>query len=337
MPSVRTVKEGVQEQGSAEKISWILQTKPAGGTPTSPSVKVFDLVGETRIDVTGTVIPAGTPSIAGDSIVLPLIQSLTPGHTYRVEVSFVSFGNTEVPYFLIQADPNSGPTQRYAIDSSVNKFDGLYTDGVKLGSVVNRAWFPGSATDVADLNPNWVAAIRDKFVGNEVTVIIRGKPYNASVYSDGVGHNLISIYTYPYATDLTIDITVGGLVEWTMMTGGFPGIVTVQISGGELNWATYSLTASKTAGQFKGYKNGTQQGSTVNCGINWTNPLGPLWVGSPKWLGWASDCIISFGIVATQPQLATIHTKLEAGTLTTTDLDTIFGAGNYGWWKLDEG
>jgi len=93
------------------------------------------------------------------------------------------------------------------------------------------------------------------------------------------------------------------------------------------------------------YKRGIQQGSAVNNLGIWSGSL--LYYGTiignaslssviSSWKGWLSDCIIGFGVVANPTQITTISANLENNILTTNDLDTIFGIGNYAWWKLDE-
>ena len=223
-----------------------------------------------------------------------------------------------------------------AYDSGLHVLNGIHT-GVTLGGSVNRAYYVGvdaygSNTDI------YSTALDALFDGKEWTVIIRGAIRHASTWSDGVNHNLISIYTYPFGNDATIDISAGGLLEWTMMTGGFPGIITRQISASDLGWMTLGMTISQSASEMRAYKEGVQQGAAVGAGMDWSRPLwvNGCYIGAPTWKGWAADCIISFGVVATPTQMLTIHTALDAGTLTTTALDAIFGAGKYAWWKLDE-
>jgi hypothetical protein len=123
-----------------------------------------------------------------------------------------------------------------------------------------------------------------------------------------------------------------------MMTGGFPGIIFRQVAASDLGWMTLGMTISKSAGEMRAYKEGVQQGAAIGAGIDWSRPLWVYgcYIGAPRWKGWAADCIISFGVVATPAQMLTIHTKLDTVTLTTADLDTIFGSGKYTWWKLDE-
>ena len=222
-----------------------------------------------------------------------------------------------------------------AHDSGSNHLNAVYS-GVVLGGSVNRAYFDGldQSTKVDIYSPELDAL----YNGKEVTIIVRGAVRHASTWTDGVNHNLISIYTWPFGNDATIDISAGGLLEWTMMTGGFPGIILRQVATSDLGWMTLGMTISQSASEMRAYKEGVQQGAALGAGMDWSRPL---WIygcmiGSPRWKGWGGDCIISFGVVATPAQMLTIHTKLDTVTLTTADLDAIFGVGKYAWWPLDE-
>ena len=225
---------------------------------------------------------------------------------------------------------------RWAIDYGANALNGIHSQDVLLEGPITRAYYNGSLQDSkTDIYSSALDALYD---GNEVTLIIRGTVRYASTWLDGKNHNILSIYTYPFGNDATIDISTGGLLEWTMMTGGFPGIIVRQISTNSLDCMTLGMTISKIAGEMRAYKEGVQQGAALAAGIDWSRPL---WVtgcmiGSPSWEGWASDCIISFGVVATAQQMLIIHNALNSGTLTTSALDSIFGVGKYAWWKLDE-
>lgn len=85
MITIREIRESPVEQGSDESITYNLITTPWGGSPTSPSVKVYELDGGVLTDVTATVC-TGTASVVGDKITLPAIDDLKIGKTYRVEV-----------------------------------------------------------------------------------------------------------------------------------------------------------------------------------------------------------------------------------------------------------
>lgn len=103
MSQKRSVEEGDQVQGVDEQIAYTLTTTKVGSAPTSPGVKVFDVKANFE-DVTSTVMPAGSPLVAGDVITLPILKALTAGKTYRVEVQYTLSGNVLKTYFNVVAE-----------------------------------------------------------------------------------------------------------------------------------------------------------------------------------------------------------------------------------------
>lgn len=99
----REVKEGKLIQGADEKIAYQLTTTPWGSTPTSIIVKAWDITDGGRTDVTATVL-SGTASVTGDVITCPVLQLLTAGNWYRLEIQFVAGGDTWEAYAIIQAE-----------------------------------------------------------------------------------------------------------------------------------------------------------------------------------------------------------------------------------------
>jgi hypothetical protein len=82
----RQIIESPLYQGEDERIPYTLTTTPWGSSPTSPAV-VVKLESDLS-DVTATVIPSGSASVAGDVITLPIIRNLTTGVRYRLEIQF---------------------------------------------------------------------------------------------------------------------------------------------------------------------------------------------------------------------------------------------------------
>jgi len=103
MGSIHEVAEGIQTQGADESIGYKITTTVWGSTPTSVSAKAYDESSADR-DVTATVFPTNTPSVAGDVITLDALVSLTAHHTYRIEVKFTSGGNIYECYFRVHCD-----------------------------------------------------------------------------------------------------------------------------------------------------------------------------------------------------------------------------------------
>ena len=98
--SIREVVQSPIEQGADEIIFYQITTTPWASSPSSPTVQVFDLSDE--LDVTSTVMPSGSASVASDVITLPALRSLTSGEDYRVEVKFVAEGNTWEAFFVVK-------------------------------------------------------------------------------------------------------------------------------------------------------------------------------------------------------------------------------------------
>lgn len=80
----RNVIEGLQVQGPNEEIQYRITATP---TPVSVTgVTVTDL--GTGANVTATVMPTGTASVAAGIITLPTLKALTLNHRYRVAVLY---------------------------------------------------------------------------------------------------------------------------------------------------------------------------------------------------------------------------------------------------------
>ena len=95
MTSIREIKEGIQEQGVEEEITYTLTVPSTWGTPTGmPTVTGFSYVAGVFTDVTSTIFPAGSASVNSQVITLPECKSMTQAVRYRIEVKFsTSEGN----------------------------------------------------------------------------------------------------------------------------------------------------------------------------------------------------------------------------------------------------
>lgn len=98
----REVVEETQYQGVDEEIVYTIDTANWGGSPSNPSVVAKDVT-NALADVTSTVLPSGSPSVATDIITLPKLQDLTKDHTYRIELQFTISGNLLEAYFFVVA------------------------------------------------------------------------------------------------------------------------------------------------------------------------------------------------------------------------------------------
>ena len=99
---IHEVATGLLEQSDAESIFYSVNTLPWGGSPSAPSVDVFN---ENDLDtsVKTAVMPAGSPSVNGNSIDLPALTALTDKMIYRIYLTFTSGGNVLRCYFRVEA------------------------------------------------------------------------------------------------------------------------------------------------------------------------------------------------------------------------------------------
>ena len=98
----RQTKERNIVQGIDEEIVYTLTTTPWGPTPIGVSVKAYDM-SDPWTDVTATVL-SGSASVVGDIITLPILESLTEGKRYRIEVKFTAGGNIFEAWFEVGAE-----------------------------------------------------------------------------------------------------------------------------------------------------------------------------------------------------------------------------------------
>jgi hypothetical protein len=84
--SLREITQGPVIQGAGETVPYKLTTTPWGSSPTNPSAAVTDVA--SGATVTSTVMPAGSATVVGDDVFLPLLTALTAGHTYKIAITF---------------------------------------------------------------------------------------------------------------------------------------------------------------------------------------------------------------------------------------------------------
>lgn len=99
--ATREVLEGEQPQGVDEAIAYRVLCDPAAVSV--GAVTVYDETDASK-DVTAAVMPSGTPTVSGGNVLLPLLQDLTEGHLYRVEVRYSDGTSTLEPYFCVRAE-----------------------------------------------------------------------------------------------------------------------------------------------------------------------------------------------------------------------------------------
>ena len=100
MSNIRRVQEGDQVQGVNEKIAYQFDTTPWGGSPVISSSKLWDISAATEVDASSASL-SGSASVATNTITTPIVQALTKGHKYRLEIKWTKSGLTlEIPIFI---------------------------------------------------------------------------------------------------------------------------------------------------------------------------------------------------------------------------------------------
>ena len=104
MGSVREIKEGRQEQGVEEEVTYTLTVPTTWGVPTgTPTIKVYSYDGITFTDVTTTIMPTVSASIASQVITLAEAKSMTVDVLYRFEMKFdTTSGGVKEAYAWVQ-------------------------------------------------------------------------------------------------------------------------------------------------------------------------------------------------------------------------------------------
>lgn len=222
-----------------------------------------------------------------------------------------------------------------AVDSSVNAFNGTHVN-VKVEGGAGTYNGTSSYTNI------YSAGLNTWFSGSTGTAYIRMKVNSPGVWADATirASGYVAVDSNNYVSIFKSSTT--GVFTFQYRSGGTTS--QVQVGGQSTDdYFGYGGTWDKPNDEVKGFLNGAQTGATVNgLGVwagNLSSTLCTLGAGSTTpgfpWSGDISDAVYA-KTTATPAQMATLHTALAAGTLTSTTLDTIFGAGNWLWYKYDE-
>ena len=95
------VTESPKAQSYKDEVPYSLTTTPWGSTPTSVTITVYDITDGKERDVTTTVMPTNSPSVAGDVITASVLKLLTPGHIYRMYFKFTTSGKVFAPFLIV--------------------------------------------------------------------------------------------------------------------------------------------------------------------------------------------------------------------------------------------
>lgn len=100
MPRRITIVASPEQQRPDERVAYAITIDATYPTPSSGVCTLWDITTSTATDVTATKL-SGSTSIASQVLTTPLVIALVAGRKYRLEVQFVSGGNTFEPYLLI--------------------------------------------------------------------------------------------------------------------------------------------------------------------------------------------------------------------------------------------
>ncbi len=96
------VVEGLRHQSADEQLIYTITTTNWASTPTTPVVAAY--VEPSLTDVTTTVFPTNTPTVASNTISLSPLKSLVKGFTYRIEVKFTAAGSIWECFFRVKCE-----------------------------------------------------------------------------------------------------------------------------------------------------------------------------------------------------------------------------------------
>ncbi len=97
MAQTREIVEGLQAQGEDEGIFYTLDTTPWGGSPAAVGVAAYIWHEATKTrgtDVSATLFPSGSPTIAANIITLAKLVAVTAGVRYRIEIAWGFSGSS---------------------------------------------------------------------------------------------------------------------------------------------------------------------------------------------------------------------------------------------------
>jgi len=221
-----------------------------------------------------------------------------------------------------------------AVDSGDNGLDGTH---VLVGLNGSAGQYGGDGhTDI------YSAALIVFFNPVNGTLIQRLQVPNADIWVDATFHQFVAlradannrVFGFKDLTDNRISVfyRAGGVQQAVVISG----LSTLNEFGIATSW-------DKGVDEFRAFLDGSQSGATQSGLGVWVGALDSAKsvVGadstapSVPWKGLIADTVLG-NITATPAQIATIDAALAAETLTSADLDTIFGSGNWAWWKNNE-
>ena len=217
-----------------------------------------------------------------------------------------------------------------AYDAGAGAFNGTYNN-VSVGGGIGL--YNGSTSYLDTFS----AGLATFFAGDGGTMISKFAA-DASILADGIRHDLIHFgvdannYTLISKTSgdvFNAEYAAGGVVE----TQALPLVDALDHVAGQ--------TWEYAVDEFKAYFDSVQVGVTGGTLGVWVGSIANSFIGafsaaSNFWKGGVGDVIVA-NQVLDATQMATISSKLADGSLTTPELNSLFVAGNWAWWQMNEG
>ena len=215
-----------------------------------------------------------------------------------------------------------------AIDSGSNKLNGTHSNITSTGSEM----LYNGTTSKAEITP--------ALLGREWTGI------NGSVFVRARAEDITANDTYFRITSDSTDyiwmrIEDGTTVRWLIEVGASSSYPTK----GSIDPTDYlvigvGLEDDGSGGtHFDAYLDGVREAGATFAGEQWSGALTDVDIGNSSGSyfleGAVSGVVIGYTAI-TDPQALDISTKMNDGTLTAADLDGIYGAGEWSWYKFDE-
>jgi len=236
------------------------------------------------------------------------------------------------------------PPSEIANELSANHYTGYHVNGVQqFGS--SGALYTASTNSQTDIS-EWVDA--NWFSSNAATVICEAKPsqdtsISAQDYVINLGNDLSAVNAIFF---LTVNQFGTNLYRFRVRVpnGTFKSIVAAAADiENTYHMLTTSLNFNDEGQVFNAWVGNTKSTPVTGIEGEWTSALnatatkiGIANQTSSPFNGYIRNVIIGRDHFLTDGEQTTLYTAITAGTLTTTDLDGVFGAGNWVWWPLTE-
>lgn len=192
-------------------------------------------------------------------------------------------------------DETSGSNARCMVNPAQ---DGTYT-GVTLannstGPFGTPAPYFDGANDHCDI---YSAALAAAFNGSEGSAVMWARVANAGVWTDGTHDYVLQLYVDADNAVFMRKTDVNNSLLWRYEAGA---VVESRTTAGhsDTDWIHMGITWSKTNDEVRPYKNGVQEGATMDTLGNWAGALSAVncyigaWAGLNQWHGWLAHCAV---------------------------------------------